>query len=279
MEHPTSSRPLRFVPPRDPRGPMLQKPMPRKNDRVDDWQPDSTRDTRRLSKELTKGKRIVSSKSRKRSVKGVKLRVIGGDLRGRPVPYHGDDLTRPMKDKTRESLFNILGKSIQGTAALDLFAGTGALAIESISRGASSAVAIEMNTKAAEIITKTTEDLAIDDRMRVIIGDAFRLAPSLIGTAAEAGGEEDATPDDDFMPPPQTLFVCPPYAMWDTAADRLLEIVRLSVDRCPIGSWIVIETEKWFDTNRLPGSDWDLRQYGNTILGFYRPAMVCGGDL
>ena len=64
-------------------------------------------------------------------------------MRGRTVVYHGAEFTRPMKDSVRESLFNIIGPRIKGSAVVDLFAGTGAVAFESLSRGASSASAIE----------------------------------------------------------------------------------------------------------------------------------------
>lgn len=245
--------------------------MPRKNDRVEDWHPDSGRDTRRVTKEMAQGFQASGKRGRKKTVKGVKLRVIGGDMRGRPIPYHGDDLTRPMKDKTREALFNILGKTLGGTVAIDLFSGTGALAIESISRGSSRAIAIEQNTRAADMIRSTGQSLGIEDKLNVITGDAFRVAPALVGSAG--------VDDPDTMPPPQIVYVCPPYVMWKSEAQRLIEIVRGAVDRCPIGSWVVIETERWFDVETLPGSNWDIRGYGNTVLGFYRPAMVCGGDL
>lgn len=245
--------------------------MPRKNDRVDDWNPESGRDTRRLTKEIGQGFQPAAKRGRKKTVKGVKLRVISGELRGRPIPYHGDDLTRPMKDKTREALFNILGKCVKGTIAIDLFAGTGALAIESISRGSTSAIAIEQNTRAADTIRQTAVSLGIEEKLQVITGDAFRVASTIVGLVG--------IDDPETMPPPQIVYVCPPYAMWEIESDRLLQIVRIAVDRCPIGSWIVIETERWFDLETLPGTDWDIRTYGNTVLGFYRPALICGGDL
>lgn len=193
---------------------------------------------------------------------GIKLRVIGGQMRGRPIAYHGANFTRPMKDQIRENLFNILGKSLRGSIAMDLFAGTGALAIESLSRGCVSAKAVERDRMAAEYIRKNGVDLAIEDQLQVICGDTFRLGPLLL-----------APPPDDT---PWTVYLCPPYEMWDSKKSQLLELIRAGIANAPPGSRIVIETEKWFDCDSLPGQEWDLRRYGTTVLGFYQPAMVCG---
>ena len=65
----------------------------------------------------------------------VGVRIIGGKFRGRKLEYSGDPRTRPMKDRVREALFNLLGHGVEGKVAIDLFAGTGALALEALSRG------------------------------------------------------------------------------------------------------------------------------------------------
>ena len=67
-------------------------------------------------------------------------RIIGGDLRGRWIEFEPSGRTRPMKDRVRETLFDLLGIDVRGTIAVDLFAGTGALAFEALSRGAATAV-------------------------------------------------------------------------------------------------------------------------------------------
>ncbi len=65
------------------------------------------------------------------------LRIVGGQLRRRRIQYSGDPRVRPMKDRTREALFNLIGPIASDVYAVDLFAGTGALALEALSRGAS----------------------------------------------------------------------------------------------------------------------------------------------
>src|SRR6478736_322408 len=79
----------------------------------------------------------------------VGLRIVGGTLRGRKLQYSGDVRTRPMKDRVREAVFNLLGPQVAGSHAIDLFAGTGALGIEAISRGATKATFIERHLPTA----------------------------------------------------------------------------------------------------------------------------------
>ena len=190
-----------------------------------------------------------------------KLRIAGGDLRGRNVTYHGADFTRPMKDVVRESVFNVLGASIRGAVAVDLFSGTGILAVEAVSRGAASAIAVEAVAKAGLEIKKSVEKLGVADRIRVVIADAFRVHNKLVPDAAGAR---------------QVLMVCPPYRMWSDPVDRksLIEVIENFTDRSPPGSVLVIETERRFDFSLLPDGDWDERFYGGTRLAFLEQPAV-----
>ncbi|MDG2221466.1 MAG: RsmD family RNA methyltransferase [Rubripirellula sp.] len=208
------------------------------------------------------------AKSRKKtaqtakSPKPTKLRIIGGDMGGRTVLYHGADFTRPMKDNIRENLFNLLGMAVSGTICFDLFAGTGVLGMEAISRGASSAVLIEQHRRAASFIRKTTESLEIEAKVQLLVGDTFRLAGNLL-----------AAPSNDT---PWTVLLCPPYALWHERPDDLKRIMQHVIDNAPPGSMLVAETEKQFDTEWFPGGPWDNRIYGGTKLAITRPASLCG---
>jgi 16S rRNA (guanine966-N2)-methyltransferase len=200
-------------------------------------------------------------KSTKRN-QTAKLRIIGGTMRGRTVTYHGEQFTRPMKDNIRENLFNILGRAIKGAIAFDLFAGTGALGFESISRGASSAVLIEQNRMAGKQIAKTAEDLGIEAKVKLVMSDTFRVAETLLGPPAQDT--------------PWVVFLCPPYALWEEELEKLNQIIRAGLSNAPPGSVIMAETEKSFNTDRLPMGPWDFRSYGKTTLGFIEPANRCG---
>lgn len=194
--------------------------------------------------------------------KPTKLRVIGGDMRGRIIHYHGEEFTRPMKDNIRENLFNILGKAVKGAICFDMFAGTGAMGFESLSRGAVSAVLVEQNRQAVKFIKKTADTLDIESRLRVVTGDTFRLAGNLL-----------EPPQDDT---PWIVFLCPPYVLWEESLDSLNRIIQLTLDNAPPGSVLVAETEKKFDADKLPPGEWDFREYGGTRLAFIEPAMKCG---
>lgn len=188
-------------------------------------------------------------------------------MRGRTVVYHGAEFTRPMKDSVRESLFNILGPAIKGANCIDLFAGTGAVSFEALSRGASKAVAVERNRRALGFIKSTAETLDVTDRLQVLGGDAFRIGADLLGPPPE-----DAPLDDTA----KIIFLCPPYAMWEDAADALKTLIRLSLNHSPPGSIVVAETDKHYDPEKLPPGDWDHRIYGGTRLSFIQPQMICG---
>ena len=179
------------------------------------------------------------------------LRVIGGDLRRRGVTYNGDRATRPMKDSVRENLFNILGKGVQGTIAWDLFAGTGILAIEAISRGALRAVAIDASRGCTSSIRQSCDALGISDRVEILQGDTFRL------TATRA----------QYTPPERrTVFCCPPYQLWETERESLVKLLETISQGATPGSLIVSELERKTDPEFLPGGPWDVRHYGNVTL-------------
>ena len=99
------------------------------------------------------------------------LRIISGSLKGRRIASLPGLSTRPTSDKVREAIFNIIGHDIEGTSFLELYAGTGAIAIEAVSRGADHAVLIESSQTAAEIIRKNIEHCGIADKAKLIRWD------------------------------------------------------------------------------------------------------------
>lgn len=222
--------------------------------------PNSPQGRRRASDDAEKG----GAKSGKSS-KPAKLRIIGGDMRGRTVTYHGELFTRPMKDNIRENVFNILGRAIRGAICYDLFAGTGAMAFESLSRGAVSATMVEQNRRAVRYIDETAKHLDVESATTIVTADTFRIASTLLGP-----------PRDETS---WIVFLCPPYVLWDEALPQLNEIIEMVQRNAPPGSVLMVETEKTFDVGRLPPGDWDYRTYGGTRLGFIEPAAVCGMNL
>jgi 16S rRNA (guanine966-N2)-methyltransferase len=110
------------------------------------------------------------------------MRVVGGRLRGRALAAPKGDAIRPTSDRTRESLFNILahahGNPVTGARVLDLFAGTGALGIEALSRGAGFALFVDEGAAARALIRQNIEALGLAAAARVFRRDATKLGPA-----------------------------------------------------------------------------------------------------
>ncbi|KPQ25402.1 MAG: 16S rRNA (guanine(966)-N(2))-methyltransferase RsmD [Halomonas sp. HL-48] len=121
---------------------------------------------------MTRQRSSRSSTSRRTGTKPPgKLRIIGGDYRRRQLPVLDRPGLRPTPDRVRETLFNWLGQALYGKAVLDLFAGTGALGIEALSRGAAQVTFVERDRQVAEHISGNLETLNAD-KGQVIAADA-----------------------------------------------------------------------------------------------------------
>ncbi|MCF1504537.1 16S rRNA (guanine(966)-N(2))-methyltransferase RsmD [Afifella sp. H1R] len=114
------------------------------------------------------------------------MRIVGGSLKGRPLAAPKTQAVRPTTDRLRESLFSILehrhGLPAKGSRVLDLFAGTGALGLEAISRGAGYALFVEQGVEGRSLIRKNIETLALTGATRIFRRDATRLG--VVGTMA-----------------------------------------------------------------------------------------------
>lgn len=187
------------------------------------------------------------------------LRIIGGRWRRRKLAYHGDPVTRPMKDRVREAMFNLIGPSVVGTHALDLFAGTGALALEALSRGAERATLIERHFPTARLIGDNVKSLDAGELVEVVPGDTFLWVRHL-NTASDLDAER-----------PWTVFVSPPWDLFVDRKDDLLEIIRKLASLAPPGSAIAVESDPRFDPAELPDADeWDTRTYPPAVISLRR---------
>ena len=102
------------------------------------------------------------------------MRIIAGEFKGRRLKTPAWDGLRPTSDKLRETLFNVLAPRIEGAAVLDVFAGTGAVGLESLSRGAARVVFIEQDRRAAELIAANVALCGVEDRCAIIRDGAVR---------------------------------------------------------------------------------------------------------
>jgi 16S rRNA (guanine(966)-N(2))-methyltransferase RsmD len=188
------------------------------------------------------------------------MRVIAGIYRSRILKSLKGLALRPTSDRLRETLFNVLGAGIPGSRFMDVFAGTGAVGIEALSRGAEHIFFIEIHAPSAALIRKNLAALRVESGVTVICADAIRGLETL-EAKIKAG---DAAYD--------YIFIDPPYA---ATADYSRVLQKVSGSNLLAGRGIVIvEHRKTFD---LPESFASLKRVrllrqGDAALSFYRRA-------
>ena len=111
------------------------------------------------------------------------MRIIAGEFRGRQIKAPGDRRTRPTADRVREAWFSILGDRVVNASVLDLFAGSGALGLEALSRGAERVEFVEAANVALRTLRSNIADLDVEDRVKVHRADAIRFAKGLDASA------------------------------------------------------------------------------------------------
>jgi 16S rRNA (guanine966-N2)-methyltransferase len=179
------------------------------------------------------------------------MRIIAGQRRGHKFDGPKGRGTRPTSDLVRESLFNILGAQVAGRIVVDLFAGTGALGLEALSRGATRAIFVERNRENVALIYRNLATLRYEDRARVLTADAFRWARSF-------------APIDDE---PLVVFLDPPYAEYENRPRKVRELLEHLAGHLLEGSVIAAESRRTLDDSILPDLDsWDIRRYGGTQI-------------
>ncbi|MBZ5499576.1 MAG: 16S rRNA (guanine(966)-N(2))-methyltransferase RsmD [Acidobacteriia bacterium] len=140
------------------------------------------------------------------------MRIISGRFRGRRLKGPRGAALRPTGDRLKETLFNILGTRVSGAIVLDVFAGTGAIGLEAISRGAQEAVFIEASQEGAQLIRQNADLCGVTSGYRILHGDAFTSFRAL----AREGFRADIT------------FLDPPY-QWGPYCDLLETLFRVGI--------------------------------------------------
>jgi 16S rRNA (guanine966-N2)-methyltransferase len=179
------------------------------------------------------------------------VRVIGGSLKGRRLTAPAGLATRPTADRIRESIFNILAGRIAPKRVLDLFAGTGALGIEALSRGAESAVFVDQAKIALAALRRNLHTLDLEGRTRVC---HWNILKNLNCLAAERPGF-----DLVFMDPPYETQAMEPALASLAASGALMS-----------GACIVVEHSAR-EPLVIPASAWvlkDQRRFGKTLVSF-----------
>lgn len=188
-----------------------------------------------------------------------KIRVVSGHLRGRNLAYNGDPATRPMKQRTREAVFSLLGGKLPNTLAIDLFAGTGVLGIEAISRGSTQGILLEYSRLTMKTIIANIEALGISEIVEVKNVDTLRWLAALESHASE------------WPEIPWIVFCCPPYALWTKEREKFCNGISAIYAQCPSGSQLVCETDKTFDIAEACSEiEWDTREYAPAFISIAR---------
>jgi 16S rRNA (guanine966-N2)-methyltransferase len=177
------------------------------------------------------------------------MRVIAGLYGGRALKAPPGAATRPTSDRVREALFSILGAAVQDARVLDLFAGSGALGLEALSRGARSATFVDDAPAAIKAIRANVDALGADAEIRR--ADALRF----LGGASASGAQYDL------------LFLDPPYRLADRLSSRLSE--ALPAVLAP-GAVAVAESDRRAPL-ALDLPLHDERRYGDTLIRIYGP--------
>jgi 16S rRNA (guanine966-N2)-methyltransferase len=188
------------------------------------------------------------------------IRVIAGSAKGRRLKMVPGDTTRPVMDKVKEACFSILGRRIVGSVFLDLFAGTGSVGIEALSRGAAKAVFVELDRKAAQIIQENLQLVRLEDQAVVRRTDVLAFLKT------------DPPEHYDF------IYIAPPQykGLWQ----QVLAVLDAKPAWIPSGTTVIVQIDpsekQTIDLKHL--APIDERRYGNTLLWFFAPPAPLSGE-
>ncbi len=184
------------------------------------------------------------------------MRIIAGEFKGRRIAPPPDRATRPMLDRVREALFSTLGDMVPEARVLDLFAGTGSLGFEALSRGAAHVRFVEREQRALALLRTNVEAFGVQESVRVVKGDA--LDPARFEEC-----------DVAFLDPPYPLFSDPPRRA------RLVQAIAHIATRDLAGGGVLVlhSPPREYDEGLFPdGLSLDRRKYGGSALWYaWRP--------
>ena len=181
------------------------------------------------------------------------MRITGGEFCGRALAVPKSDAIRPTQDRVRAALFNILSPAVAGSEVLDLFAGTGAVGLEALSRGARHATFVEADRRHVAVLRSNLEKLGASGRAEVVAADAYRWIANYAG--------------EGFT----LAFADPPYALGEERGYAVVLETLASRGVVRVGGLFVAEMTAVQRTEETPG--WELlrdRTYGRTRLCIWR---------
>ncbi len=183
-------------------------------------------------------------------------RIIAGRAKGlRLIPVPGET-TRPITDRVKEALFNIINQDIIDARLLDLFGGTGSVGIEALSRGAGFVQFVELHSQVVKVLRENLQRSKLDTSARVQTGDSFAFLKKY-----------DAEPFD-------YIFIAPPQYkdMWRQALEIIDSKPQLVID----DGWLIVQIHpiEYKGVSLSNFKEFDQRKYGSTLLIFYEKILL-----
>ncbi|MAG58545.1 MAG: hypothetical protein CMJ83_19830 [Planctomycetes bacterium] len=186
------------------------------------------------------------------------MRIIAGTHRGRPIAAPKGDGTRPILDRQKEALFNVLRQFLPCGGALDVFAGSGGLGFEALSRGAERATFVERARDAVATLRRNVSDLGFDDRAHVIVRDAFAIDP-------------------ERLHPIGVAFFDPPFPLYRDRADAVhgLIVRVVAASTFEADGVVMLRVPRGADVPPFAASldAFDRRDSGESVIILLRPAV------
>jgi 16S rRNA (guanine966-N2)-methyltransferase len=183
------------------------------------------------------------------------MRIIAGKFRGRKLLPPEGDATRPVTDRVKQSLFDILTPNIEGARVYDLFAGTGSMGLESLSRDAAHASFFESDRSALDRLKKNITTLKLESRSQIIPGDLFKWIST-------------STPTERA----NLIFLDPPYRFLKEHPDKLQNLAQAIAKNHLAAEGLLIFRHDVQDELELPPlKTLDRREYGSMLLEFLGP--------
>jgi 16S rRNA (guanine966-N2)-methyltransferase len=183
------------------------------------------------------------------------IRIVAGSLRGRKLNIVVHEGLRPTPQRVRESLFSILGNAVPDRPFVDIFAGTGVVGLEALSRGASGATFVERDHRLGNDIDSHLRSFGLTSVGQLLRTDVYRWA-------------ERWRPSTG----PVNVFVSPPFPDLEKRPDDFRRLIESLQTKMPAGSVLTIQGEDTFDQAALPDAErWEARKYGRNVLLFWEP--------
>jgi 16S rRNA (guanine966-N2)-methyltransferase len=181
------------------------------------------------------------------------MRIIAGEFRGRKLLPPKGEITRPITDRVKQSVFDVLADLVPDSVVYDCFAGTGSLGLESLSRGASRVVFFESDGSAAEILRRNIKTVRVEDRSQVITADMF----SALNKVRQRGAN--------------LVFLDPPYRyLFERPVDLQKLAAQLAAGHLLPDATVIFRRPSEVALDLPPLGRYDQRDYGGMAVDFLK---------